>query len=105
MNVIFQSNDNVIELSSLANGLTGTAISSATVTVSLLDADGAAVTATGVSWPLTMVAASGSTGTYRATLPYTLPLATGTYTAQVLATASGMHAEWNVPLRATARTG
>ena len=29
MNVIFRSNDNVIELSSLANGLTGTAISSA----------------------------------------------------------------------------
>ena len=107
MDVIFISNANVVEVSSLTNGLTSTLIGGATVRCTLKDSAGVNVTgATGLSWPITMSAVTGSTGTYRGTLPYTLSLSTGTYTAVITADAGGdLYGSWSVPVRATTRTG
>lgn len=106
--VLFVANDNVIEVASLTNGLTDALVSGATVTVTLKDAAGASVSglATGVTWPLTLNAASGATGTYRTTLPHGLSLTAGsTYTAEVTASGgAGLRAFWALPVRATART-
>ncbi|MCU0839975.1 MAG: hypothetical protein MUE49_14835 [Rhodospirillales bacterium] len=106
MDVVYVTNDNVVELSGVANALTSAPIGTATVAVTLQTATGAAVSglATGSTWPLTMNA-SAVTGTYRTTLPYTLSLTPGvTYYANI--TASGgatLHGEWLVPVRATTR--
>ena len=97
--VIYIANDNVLQLSSLTNGMTAALLGGATVTTTLLTATGAGVTgATG----LTMSAVAGATGNYRVTLPYTLSLATGsTYTARIGVTAGALHARWDLPVRAT----
>ncbi len=106
MDVIYRNNDNTLELSSVTNGATASLISGATVQVTLQTATGAAVTATGTTWPLTMSAVTGTTGTYRATLPYTATLTTGTtyYAAVTCDGGSGLYASWLMPLRAVTRT-
>ena len=107
--VIFDDNDNTITLSSLTNGATAALVGSATVGVTLQTSSGAGVSglATGLAWPLTMIAVAGATGSYRATLPHTLALTTGnTYTAVVTASGgAGLYATWKVPVRASTRTG
>ena len=107
VNAIYLANANVVEVASLTNGLTDALVGSATVQCTLTDSTGVAVTgATGLTWPITMSAVSGATGTYRGTLPHTLVLSTGTYTATITADAGGdLFASWSVPLRATTRTG
>lgn len=107
MAVIFLNNANVVELAGLTNGMTDTVLGSATVGCTLKDATGASVVGpTGWSWPLTMAAVTGATGTYRGMLPHTLMLASGTYTATITADGGGgLYATWALPLRATARTG
>jgi hypothetical protein len=107
MDVIYIANTNVVELADLVNGMTGATVTGATVSVTLTDSTGTSVTlATGSSWPLTMAAASGATGSYRATLPHTLTLTTGaTYYADVTASGGdGLYGSWHVPLRAARRT-
>ena len=103
MNVIYDETDNSLVLSSLTNGLTSALIGGATVTCQLETATGATVSglATGVSWPLTMVAGS-TTGTYRVTLPYSLALTEGTtYYASVSADGgSGLRRKWRFPVKA-----
>ena len=107
--VLFVANDNVIEVASLTNGLTDALVGGATVTVTLKDAAGASVSglATGYSWPLSLSAVSGATGTYRTTLPYGLALtASSNYTAEVTASGGpGLRAFWALPVRAMTRTG
>lgn len=107
MDVIYLSNANVVELASLTNGVTDALVGAATVRCTLTDSAGVAVTgATGLSWPITMAAVAGATGTYRGTLPHTLTLTTGTYTATITADAGGdLYGSWSVPVRATTRTG
>ncbi len=74
--VLFLSTDNVLTLSNFKNRITDAAITGATVTVVLYHADKSTeVTddaSPGVSWPVTM--SDAGSGTYRATLPYTLSL-------------------------------
>ena len=103
MDVILIANDNVLQVSSLTNGMTAALVGGATVTANLLTATGATVSgATG----LTMSAVAGATGNYRVTLPYTLTLTTGsTYTARIAVVAGSLHARWDLPVRATTRTG
>jgi hypothetical protein len=107
MDVIYISNANVVEISSLTNGATDVLVGSATVRCTLKDSAGVNVTgATGLTWPITMAAVTGATGTYRGTLPYTLSLATGTYTATITADGGGdLYGTWQVPVRAVIRTG
>jgi hypothetical protein len=102
VNVIYDQSDNSLVLSSLTNGLTSALIGGATVTCQLKTATGATVSglATGVSWPLIMVAGS-ATGTYRVTLPYSLALTTGTtYYAEVVADGgAGLRRTWRYPVK------
>jgi hypothetical protein len=76
------------------------------VGVTLTNATGTAVTATGVTWPVTLSAVSGATGTYRATLAHTIGLTTGaTYYCDITADGgTDLQGAWHVPLRAVRRS-
>jgi hypothetical protein len=97
--VLYLATDHVLELAGLSNGLTGAAISDATVTVSLADANGVAIT--GATWPIPAIAVVGQDGTYRATVPDDLTLTARQWvTATVVADAGpGLKRTWLVPLR------
>jgi hypothetical protein len=105
MAIIYITNDNVIELDELKNVVDGIYQNSATVIVTLTDADGAEVA--GETWPLAMSYVSGSNGTYRANLADTLTLTNGgRYDATVTADAgaNGL-ATWTEELIARERKG
>ena len=107
MDVIYRSNTNVVEVPTLTNGLTDALVTGATVTCTIVDAAGTQVVgATGFSWPVTLSAASGATGTYRGVLPHTLTLSDSTtYYAEITADAGvNLYAFWRVPVRAVTRT-
>jgi hypothetical protein len=106
MDVLYIANSNVVEISALTNGQTSALISGATVGVTLTNATGTAVTATGVTWPVTLSAVSGATGTYRATLAHTIGLTTGaTYYCDITADGgTDLQGAWHVPLRAVRRS-
>lgn len=89
-------NDTIFEISRLKDDVAGAFVNDAVVTVTLVDADGAAVA--GDTWPKSMAYVAGSSGIYRATLPYTLELAeNGRYDAEVAVNAGeGLRAAWTV---------
>ncbi len=93
----YKANDNLVELENLKNHATGAYINDATVTMTLKDQSGSAVTgATGLS----MAYVTGSNGTYRATIPYTISCTSHrSYTVEVTADAgSGLLGFWEVPV-------
>lgn len=98
---IYINNDNVLELQTLTDALTSTAITDATVTVTLLDAAGDEVY--GQNWPVTMTHISA--GTYRATLEDGLVLSLHEeYTARIDVDAGGDNiGQWDFPLVAEKR--
>lgn len=102
---IYMDNSNDVVLSNLKLSATGRAITSAVVTVRVLDSSG--VPLVGPIWPLTMTLVPNSNGAYRVTLPFNLPLIESEeYTAEVTATDSVTSAKAviNLPLKATVRT-
>ena len=101
--VIHLANDTVVEVRGLMNEVSGDVLNSATVTATLKDAAGVAVT--GAS-SLAMSYVTGSTGVYRVTLPYTLSLSpNGRYTLHIDANAgSGQRAHWEIPIVAKVRS-
>jgi hypothetical protein len=94
IHVLNRGNDHVLELRGLKNEVTGAPLTSATVSVTLVDSTGAQVT--GDTWPKTMSHVAG--GTYRCTLVYGLALVLdGRYTAQITADAGpGLRALWDL---------
>ena len=94
-------NNNVIELQTLTNGITGAVDTGASVTVTLKDSSGTEVV--GQSWPAAMNHDTG--GTYRATLDDGLTLiATRSYTAIVDAVGTGGEVgHWEIPVQAITR--
>ena len=104
MDVIYIDTDNVLEIEELTNGLTGAAITDATVSVTLLDSDGAEIA--GESWPVTMSYIVGTTAAYRATLTDSLTLTDRQeVTAHIVADAGdGLHREWQKPFTAVIGT-
>lgn len=100
--VLFVGNDTVLEVKGLKNEVTGAFLNAATVTATLVDAQGSEVG--GQSWPVTLAYVTDSDGIYRGTLSYAMSLtATSRYTAQVTADGgAGLRASWDVPC--TART-
>lgn len=84
--IIYLTNDNVIELTGLQNAVDDAYQNSATVTVTIKDANGTNVV--GETWPLVMAYVSASDGDYRANLRDTLTLVDGArYYATVTADA------------------
>lgn len=100
--LIYLDNNNVIELQTLTNGITGVADTGATVTVTINDSTGTAVT--GDTWPKAMSHNTG--GTYQATLSANLVLTNNRkYTAVVDAVGSGGEVgHWELCLTARVRT-
>jgi hypothetical protein len=88
--------DHVIEIPALSNGLTDEVVAGATVTVTVLDSDGAEVS--GQSWPTAM--AEDDPGQYYATLSAAMDVTVGaTYKAKVIADAgTGLKRTWYLPL-------
>lgn len=100
---IYYGNDMVLELADLTNETTGLNVSTATVTVTLVDAAGSNVA--GDTWPKTMTYVTGSNGVYRATLLDTLTLTKGArYVARISANAgAGLQGYWEKDLICKAR--
>jgi len=94
MDTLFLNTDNVIELTELTNGMTGDAITNATVTLTLFDEDDVEIT--GETWPLAMNYVSGTTATYRATASYDIGLSNAQHVkAEIVVDAGvGLHREW-----------
>ena len=88
--ILYVDNTNVVELRALTDSVTGEAVTTATVTVTLYDAGGNDVTgATGVSL------AHDSAGTYRGVLPSSVALNRGqSYKAKVAATVGTTVGTW-----------
>jgi hypothetical protein len=75
MEIIWYSNDNIIEVTGVKNKVSDTYINNASVTVTLIDyATGAQVS--GETWPLALSNVPLSNGDYRATLVDSLSLST-----------------------------
>lgn len=100
---IYLLNDNILQLEGLQNYATGDYLTSATVTVTLVDSDG--VDVVGETWPLTMIYVSGTDATYRCTLSDSLSLTKWSrYRAQITADAgSGLRGYWEPDLIAHRR--
>lgn len=101
--VLYIGNSTVLELRDLKNSVTDTADTGATVTVTLVDDQGAQVS--GQSWPLLMPHVSA--GTYRGIMSSSLALVEGAeYVGQIDATGSGGEiGHFEVPFRAVVREG
>jgi hypothetical protein len=98
--VIYVSNDNLLKVNGLRNALAaaGVYLETATVTVTLVDEQGAAVS--GETWPLSLAFVAGSDGNYRATLKDTLSItADKKYKAKITADGGvGLRAYWEIPV-------
>lgn len=103
-NIYWVANTNLLQLVGLANRITGEAINDATVTVTIVDAQGEPISETG--WPLEMVYQPQSDGDYRAELPADLNLSPGrSYRAEIHADGgAGLIGFWSVPIIAKVRT-
>ncbi len=103
IHVLHIANDHLLELQELIDTLTGIPLSTAAVTVTVVDAQGLPVL--GEVWPKPMAAVAGSPGTYRATLVNTLVLAKDKrYTARITADAgAGLKARWDMDCVARVR--
>ncbi len=103
--VIFNLNDNLLELIDLKDVVADAFANSATVTVTLVDKDD--VNVVGESWPLTMNYVAASNGLYRAVLKDTLTLVVDDlYTAKVDVNAGvDKQAHWEFPIRTETRLG
>lgn len=104
--IVYLLNNNVIELQGLTNSATSAVDVAATVTVTIKDKSGTAVT--GQVWPaaMSLVSESPTTGKYRATLDSDLNLlAKREYVAVIEATGSGGEiGYWEYPMKAQVRS-
>lgn len=71
--LVYQGNDNILELDGLKNDATDAFINDATVTVTMVDSNDVEVS--GQTWPTSMLYVNSSDGVYRATLQDVLVLA------------------------------
>lgn len=103
VNILFTGNDTVLEVKGLKNEVTGDFLNAASVTATMVDAEGDQVA--GDVWPKSLVYVTGSDGTYRATLPYTMNLvAGGRYVAQISVNGgAGLRASFSLPCVARGR--
>lgn len=99
--IVWVANDNLLKLVDLQDEATGTYITDATVTVTVKDEDGTAVS--GPNWPISGSYVVGTNATYHMLLPDTMVLTKDThYWAFIDATKDALTGHWEYPL--TART-
>ncbi len=103
--VIFNLNDNLLEVIGLKNVVTDAFVNTATVTATLVDKADADVG--GETWPITLGYVAASNGLYQAILSDALVLVVGDlYTAKIDADdGPNKVAHWEFPVRAETRTG
>jgi len=101
---IYLSNDNLLSIEGLKNSSSGSFMNDATVTATVKNSGGSAVS--GQAFPVSLSYIAASNGNYHATLENTLSMVEGIiYTATISATSSGgLYAEWDLQLMATKRT-
>lgn len=105
LHVIYKDNDNVLQVDQLKNGVDGSFLNAATVTVTVTTTTGDNVLPD--NWPVTMSYVAASDGRYQAILEEDLVLTADTeYVAIIDADAgSDLRGHWEVPLIAEVRTG
>lgn len=103
--VIFDKNDNLLELVDLKDVVADAFVNAATVVVTLVDKDGTEVV--GEAWPLTMLYAAASNGLYRVVLKDTLTYIAGDlYVAKIdVNDGADRQAHWEFPVRVETRLG
>ncbi len=103
--VIFHQSDNLIELIDLTDVVNGNFVTTATVTVTLIDKDGTNVV--GEAWPLAMPYIALTNATYRVIFKDSLTLVPGDLYRAVINADDGANrqAHWEFPIRAETRTG
>jgi len=103
--VIFHQSDNLIELIDLTDVVNGNFVTTATVTVTLIDKGGTDVV--GETWPLAMPYIALTNATYRVIFNDTLVLVPGDLYRAVIDANDGVNrqAHWEFPIRAETRTG
>lgn len=102
---LFKDNDMVLEVSGLQNEVSREYLNAASVTVSLADAAGAAVS--GATWPLSLSYVTSSNGVYRVTLADSLGISDeAKYIATVTADAGDkLRATWVLDCLGALRNG
>jgi hypothetical protein len=92
---VFVSNTNLLELLGLQDAIDSSYINDATVSVSLVDHNGVAIT--GQTWPTTMPYVASSNGNYRCAILDTCVLAPGqVHTAKINVTAGARKGHWEL---------
>jgi hypothetical protein len=104
IHILYLGNNSIVDVTGLRDEATGAYVTDANVVMTLLTQTGAEVG--GVQWPIQLVYVPETSGTYRATLPYTLDLTEGgRYVARIIANAgAGLRAEWDMPCVGRLRT-
>ena len=100
---LYIDNDNLLSVTGLKNASSGSYMNDATVTATLADLDGNAVS--GQTFPVTLSYVADTDGNYQATLEDALSLTEGSvYKATISATtSSGLTASWEVAMKAIKR--
>lgn len=103
--IVYVANTNVLDLIGLKSVVDNAYVDNATVTVTVKDSTGTAVT--GEAWPMAMTYVAASNGNYRAFLENDLALvAKKKYTAFIDADAGvNRIGHWEFPFTAAIRTG
>jgi len=98
------ASSNLIRVKDAKNDDTGEYINDATVTCTVTDSGGSAVT--GQTWPLTLAYKTGSNGVYRGILLDTADLTPGSnYLAKITFVGAGVKKYWEVPFQNLIDTG
>lgn len=102
--VLYKDNDSLVEVASLKDSDTEAFINDATVSCTVTDLDGNAVS--GITWPLEMIYVPDSNGTYRAIIDRAIAVEYGGfYFVNVVAQApGGLDATWKIKVQAISRT-
>jgi hypothetical protein len=98
--ILYQKNDQYIEIDGIASGLDGSFMNAATVTATLVDADGAVV---GGLEELTLTYVAASDGKYRGQVQETFNPAVGTYTLIIEADEGGVVGHWEIKCKVKIR--
>lgn len=103
-NALWRGNTMVLELLGLKKQVDGSFANSASLAVTLQDADGVAVS--GVSWPLSLSYVSGSDGNYRVEIPSAAAIEdAGNLIARITGSQDGLDLDVRMPVVASDRAG